>query len=161
MLPFEKLIIKEKKMNIIVTYKSKTGFTKKYAQWIAEDLGCKAVSLSELSRVSEYDVVIHGGWIMGGTINGFEEIKKRNPKKLIVFGVGSTIDANYVDTIKEVNKITDIPVYYFKGGMNPEKMGFFSKLIVKMVSKEKPQYKDLTDKASIEGLVSYVKSLDK
>ena len=77
MLPFEKLIIKEKKMNIIVTYKSKTGFTKKYAQWIAEDLGCKAVSLSELSRVSEYDVVIHGGWIMGGTINGFEEIKKR------------------------------------------------------------------------------------
>lgn len=98
---------------------------------------------------------------MGGTINGFEEIKKRNPKKLIVFGVGSTIDANYVDTIKEVNKIIDIPVYYFKGGMNPEKMGFFSKLIVKMVSKEKPQYKDLTDKASIEGLVSYVKSLDK
>ena len=42
-------------MNSIVTYKSKTGFTKKYAEWIAEDLGCKAVKLSELKDASEYD----------------------------------------------------------------------------------------------------------
>lgn len=28
-------------MKILVTYKSKTGFTKKYAKWIAEELNCE------------------------------------------------------------------------------------------------------------------------
>ena len=146
-------------MNVIVTYTSKTGFTEKYAQWIAEELGCKAVKLSEINNVSEYDIVIHGGWIMGGMISGFENIKKLNPGKLIVFGVGFTNDADYVDTVKSTNKITDIPTYYFIGGMNPEKMGFFSKLIVKMVTKKKPQYEDMTNRANITELVSYVKGI--
>lgn len=147
-------------MNSIVTYKSKTGFTKKYAEWIAEDLGCKAVKLSELKDASEYDIVIHGGWIMGGMISGLEEIKKQNPRKLVVFGVGFTVEDNYINTVKEVNKITDTPAFYFKGGMNPEKMGFFSKWIVKMVTKNKPAYEDLTDRAAIKDLVSYVKELE-
>ncbi|MDY3853520.1 MAG: hypothetical protein SO170_00965 [Butyribacter sp.] len=44
--------------------------------------------------------------------------------------------------------------------MNPEKMGFFSKWIVKMVTKNKPAYEDLTDRAAIKDLVSYVKELE-
>ena len=36
-------------MKSIVVYTSKTGFTKKYAQWIAEDLGCEAKGLNEIS----------------------------------------------------------------------------------------------------------------
>ena len=77
-------------MKVIVTYNSKTGFTQKYAEWIAEDLNCKALSTAELKNVSEYDLVIHGGWIMGGMISGFENMKKLNPSKLIAFGVGFT-----------------------------------------------------------------------
>ena len=36
------------KMNRIVVYTSKTGFTEKYAKWIAEELQCEAVSLKKL-----------------------------------------------------------------------------------------------------------------
>ena len=148
-------------MKIIVTYNSKTGFTEKYAKWIAEALNCKALSAAELKNVSEYDLVIHGGWIMGGMISGFENIKKLNPHNLITFGVGFTKDDNYVATVKEANHTGDIPTFYFQGGMNPAKMGFFGKFIVKMVTKNKPKYEDLTNREATQALVNYVKELDR
>ena len=148
-------------MKVIVTYNSKTGFTQKYAEWIAEDLNCKAISAAELKNVSEYDLVIHGGWIMDGMISGFEKIKKLNPHNLIAFGVGFTKDDNYVSTVKETNHTGDIPTFYFQGGMNPAKMGFFGKFIVKMVTKNKPKYEDLTNREATQALVNYVKELDR
>ena len=148
-------------MKAIVTYNSKTGFTQKYAEWIAEALNCKALSAAELKNVSEYDLVIHGGWIMGGMISGFENIKKLNPHKLVAFGVGFTKDDNYVATVKETNHTGDIPTCYFQGGMNPSKMGFFGKFIVKKKKKNKPTYEDLTNREAIQALVDYVKGLDR
>lgn len=148
-------------MKAIVTYNSKTGFTKKYAEWIAKDLNCEAINAAELKNISDYDVVIHGGWIMGGMIRGLENMKKLNPSKLITFGVGFTKDENYVNTVKETNHTGDLPTFYFQGGMDPAKMGFFAKLIVKMVTKKKPQYEDLTNRETIQSLVEYVKGLDR
>ena len=77
-------------MKILVTYQSKTGFTKKYAEWISEELKCDLKELKKVKNISEYDLVIHGGWIMGGLLKGYKKIVKMNPKKLIVFGVGFT-----------------------------------------------------------------------
>lgn len=34
-------------MNTVVVYCSQTGFTEKYAKWLAEDLSCEAVRYSE------------------------------------------------------------------------------------------------------------------
>lgn len=147
-------------MKIAVTYTSKTGFTKQYAEWIAQDLGCEAISAEKFKDASDYDLVIHGGWIMGGMISGLENMKKLQPAKLVTFGVGFTREDNYVDTIKETNHTQDMPAYYFVGGMNPEKLNFFSKLIVKMVTKNTPKYEDYTDRNSISALVEYVKSLE-
>ncbi len=77
-------------MKILVTYKSKTGFTKKYAKWIAEELNCETKDIKNVSSkdVAKYDLVIHGGWIFGGVISGCKKIKSFAPKQLIVFGVG-------------------------------------------------------------------------
>ena len=38
-------------MNAIVIYRSKTGFTKRYAQWLAEDLGCEAAAYENRDKV--------------------------------------------------------------------------------------------------------------
>ena len=38
-------------MKIIVIYKSKTGFTKRYAEWIAEELKCDIVQRFVVSVV--------------------------------------------------------------------------------------------------------------
>lgn len=57
----------------IVVYKSRTGFTEKYAHWIAEDLHCDAVSLEKISasQMSRYDVIIFGGGIHAGRSMGY------------------------------------------------------------------------------------------
>ena len=151
-------------MKILVTYKSKTGFTKKYAEWIAEELSCEAKDIKTITpkNVAEYDLVIHGGWILGGIINGYSKINSFNPKRLIVFGVGFTPKAK-VDLKKmaEENKLGDTPLYYFEGGTNPPKMGFIGRRIVGIVTKEKVTYQDHTDRKAITELLEAVKTLKK
>ena len=149
-------------MKILVTYKSKTGFTKKYAEWIAEELGCEAKDIKTITpkNVAEYDLVIHGGWIFGGIISGYKKIKSFAPKQLIVFGVGFTPKAK-VDLKKmaEENKLGDTSLYYFEGGTNPPKMGLIGRKVVEMVTKEKVAYQDNTDRKATAELLKAVKAL--
>lgn len=150
-------------MKILITYQSKTGFTKKYADWISNKLNADIEDIKGISinKISEYDLVIHGGWIMGGMIMGLDKIKKLSPKKLIVFGVGYTPKEEVnISQMKVANKIENIPFFYYQGGLNPEKMGFFSKAIVKMVTKEKMVYKDNTNEKDINDLIKEVKKGD-
>ena len=147
-------------MRVIVTYNSKTGFTKKYAEWIAADLECEAIPVGDLKDVLEYDVIVHGGWIMGGMINGLDDLRKRNPKNIVAFGVGYTKKDGYVETVKETNHVDTIPTFYFVGGINPKKLNFIFRFIVKMVTKEKPKYDDCTDREAIKPLVKFIKSMN-
>ena len=147
-------------MKVLVTYQSKTGFTKKYAEWISEELKCDNKEIKKVSKgeIEEYDLVIHGGWIMGGMIKWLDRVEKMNPKKLIVFGVGYTPKKEVdVNQIIEANKLGDIPFFYYEGGTNPEKMGFIGKTMVKMVTKKEVIYKDNTNKKYIKDLIKLVK----
>ena len=49
---------KGEKMSKVVIYQSGTGFTAKYANWIAERLGCEAKAYKEVnpSELSDYDM---------------------------------------------------------------------------------------------------------
>lgn len=151
-------------MKILVTYQSKTGFTKKYAEWICSELKGELQDIKNLNNINiqDYDLIIYGGWIMGGMIMGLGKIRNLNPKKLIVFGVGYTSkkDVN-IEKMAEVNQLSDTPLFYYQGGMDPKKMGFINKMIVKMVTKEKIVYKDNTNKEDIESLIKMVKDYNK
>ncbi len=78
----------------IVIYTSKRGSTKQYAEWIAEDLGCGALPLSDAKGLDlhDYDCVIYGGWIRGSGIVDFDKFAKlldaEIMQRLLVFGVG-------------------------------------------------------------------------
>lgn len=144
-------------MKILVTYQSKTGFTKKYAEWISEELKCDLKELKKVKDVKDYDLIIHGGWIMGGVIKGLNKIKKLSPDKLIVFGVGLTPKKD-LDTSKMIkdNKLENIPFFYYEGGTNPKKMGFVGRTIVKLVTKKKVLFVDNTNKDDIKELIKKV-----
>ncbi|MCR4924981.1 MAG: flavodoxin domain-containing protein [Clostridiales bacterium] len=146
-------------MKTLVTYQSKTGFTKKYAEWISEELNSDLKEIKQVSEkdIANYDIVIHGGWIMGGVINGFNKIMKLNPKKLIVFGVGYTPkDKVDIEQLKQANNLGETPFFYYEGGTNPKEMGFMGRTIVKMVTKEEVTFKDNTDKNAIAKLIEAV-----
>ena len=62
----------------IVLYTSKYGAAETYARWIAEALGCQAVSLDKFSKkeLQGYDTVIYGGGVQAGGVRGLEQFTK-------------------------------------------------------------------------------------
>jgi menaquinone-dependent protoporphyrinogen IX oxidase len=175
-------------MSTVVIFKSKTGFAEKYGRWIAENLGCEIMSVDSgiENIVNKYDVIIYGGGLYAGQINGLKKIKtliqnKKN-KKFIVYGTGAA-PAEDAEALKQVIKSNfteeeqkSIPFFYFQGGINYEKMNIPSRLIMKTFSStiEKQMNKskvntdnpvsireshDITDKKFIEPLITYVKKL--
>lgn len=127
-------------MKTIVIYNSQTGFTKRYAKWIAEATGAECVELSEAKRKSmdAYEAVVFGGWACAGSISKLGwfkgNIDKWSDKKLIAFCVGaSPIDnPEIVPTLKqnfEESELKKVNVFYCPGGVNYEKMSVSSTLM--------------------------------
>lgn len=161
-------------MKRIVVYQSGTGFTAKYAQWIAEKLGCEAKEYKSVNtkELQAYDQVIYGGWIMAGTVVGYDKIKALNLADVVVFGVGMTVSNDEITgKIAEQNQIPGERFFYYEGGYNPAKLGFLKKMLMGMIKKqlEKKENKtaddlhmlksfegaDNTDREAIKGLVEF------
>lgn len=137
-------------MRSIVVYNSGTGFTETYAKWIAEELGCEAVALktmkSKLGELSSYDQVIYGGWIMGGMITGYDKIKALHLPKVLVFACGLSRPAEELKAkLAQDNGVAHKDFFYFEGGYAPEKLGFFSKAMLKMIRKSIEKKQDKTE----------------
>lgn len=172
--------------NCVVIYKSKTGFTEKYANWIAEDLGCEAYPLENVNMInlSDYDLIIFGGGIRAGRIDGIgfvNKIRTRLPvKKLVIFATGGTPsnETDAIERVKSMNvpKNSGIPFFYFQSGFNYEKMKGMDRLLMNMVrgmmrrTKDKDGIQnemtaamknsyDHSSREFVEPLVSYVKTL--
>lgn len=129
-------------MKTIVIYHSQTGFTKRYAQWIAEAAGAECVEFSAAKKkeLGTYEAVVFGGWACAGGISKLgwfkSNIDRWRDKKLIVFCVGASpmknpdleADLKRNFTEAELNRIS---VFYCPGGLNYEKMPAPSKLAMK------------------------------
>lgn len=145
-------------MKRIVVYKSNTGFTKQYAQWIAEALDCTAEALenTDAHALGQYDQVIFGGGVMASKINGFDDIAKMKPKDLVVFAVGySERNEETRNSILSQTPLGNIPFFYFRGGIRYEKMNFVFRMMLKSITKEKKSC-DHSNRDDIEELTEYL-----
>lgn len=134
--------------NRIVIYESKTGFTERYARWIAERLHCEARRLRMVSEqeVKRYDTVIFGGWIMGNHIMGLDQVLEWKHPSVIAFGVGASPAARETAAlIRQQNPLGDIPFFYFQGGIAYEKLGFFTRHMLKFMGKRLMQKQGKTE----------------
>lgn len=142
-------------MRSLVVYNSKTGFTQRYARWIAAKLNCEAVAEKDMTpkQWQESGIIIYGGPLMAGKVLGWDKIKSRiteSGKQAIVYTVGATpmaaediIQKVQNDNLSEAEQ-KNIPFFYFEGGINYENMGFFSKMILKMMYQSLKNKKDKT-----------------
>lgn len=141
---------------IIVIYNSQTGFTKRYAQWIAEASEADCLELSEAKKenLSAYETIIFGSWACAGSIhklNWFKNnIDKWKDKKLIVFCVGANPpDSPEIEPFLKQNFTESerkrVNIFYCPGGLNYEKMPVPSKLMMKMFVKMLKSKKGKTD----------------
>ena len=114
-----------------VIYCSKTGFTRKYAEWLAEALGCEAVPYHQAAKTNwaDCDTVIFASWFHAGRIQKFDWFKRLplTGKARIVAAVGAMpADAPEVQAALRSNFADDwaqFRVFYLPGGLCYEKMG--------------------------------------
>lgn len=128
-------------MRTAVIYRSETGFTRQYALWLAEELGCEAVDYRERKRVDweRYDAVIYGGWFHAGGIRGLKwlqgQLPKLKGKRLAVFAVGACpAEDPGVRQALENNlpgpEWDGAARFYLRGGLCYEKMGLGDRLMM-------------------------------
>ena len=127
-------------MNAIVIYRSKTGFTKRYAEWIAAALGCEALDWKDAQgkQLSSYDTLIYGGWFHAGSVMGlkkFLQVAEPLKKKLVVFATGASPAENPDNEAAMKKNFTTeqwgrIKAFYLPGGLNYEQMGAVNKAMM-------------------------------
>lgn len=131
-------------MKTVVIFNSQTGFTKRYAQWIAEETGadCFALSHAKKKNLNEYDTIVFGGWACAGGISKLGWFKSNMDqwagKKLVVFCVGaSPMESPDIEPALRKNfdaaQWEKVAVFYCPGGFNYDKMSVTSKLMMKMM----------------------------
>lgn len=131
------------KMKTLVIYTSQTGFTRRYARWIAEAAGADCLDLPAAKKADTamYDAIIFGGWACAGGISGLGwfkgNLKKWAGKKLIAFCVGaSPVDSPEIGPALERNfkgqEYDKVNVFYCPGGLNYEKMPAPSRFMMKL-----------------------------
>ncbi|WP_042439284.1 flavodoxin domain-containing protein [Clostridium amazonitimonense] len=127
---------------VVVIYKSNTGFTQKYSEWISEALGCTAISLSEANslKLNQYDIIIFGGGMHAGKINGIKFIKDNlsafKDKQVVIFATGGTAPIpEEIEKFRKNNipKNENLPFFYFQSGMNYEKMKGADKMLMSIL----------------------------
>lgn len=174
-------------MKSIVVYQSKTGFTKIYANWIAEAFSCDVVELrhSKSYDFQQYDTIFYGGSLYASGVLGYKKfLRSMTPngrQKVIVFAVGATpLTATLENelTLANISKNhqTFTQLFYLRGGFHFEKLNFFDRLLMTLMKKRiqsKPEDKrtpdergmlaaydtplNFTSKKNLQPLITYVK----
>ena len=127
-------------MKTIILYTSSTGFTKRYAEWLAERTGYEVFPLKEAKKMdlSVYDRFVYGGWIHAAVISGINDIMKLSEgKELFLFAVGGAPENDEtMSNIKKAlpEKLRTVPLTYCPGGFAYDKMRFGNKVMMKMFS---------------------------
>jgi menaquinone-dependent protoporphyrinogen IX oxidase len=159
-------------MRSLVIYSSKTGFTKKYAKWLAEDLSADIIDVTEAKAdtLLNYDTVIYGGGLYAIGISGIKYIKqnisKLKNKKVVVFATGlSTSRDDVVRVVKNHNftaaEQKQLQLFYLRGGFDYSKLSLLYKVIMTFLKWKlmlKSKHKLTTDEQGM--LASYAKPVD-
>ena len=169
-------------MKTIVAYRSKSGYTKRYAQWIAEELGCDIRENPELSDIIGYDTIIYGGGMYAGGFNGVKLITKNldklSGKKIALFAVGSNPGREnemkvFWDKVLTPEQQKTVGHFYLRGGFDFDKLTASDKILMKMLKvrllnkKERTEDEqgmldaydvpvDFSDKENIRPLTEYI-----
>ena len=174
-------------METIVIYKTKYGSTKTYAEWIAEELCCKAVDAKnvKVDDLMEYDTIVYGGGLYAEVINGVslitKNIDKLCDKKIIIFTTcitpadvteyynGEVIERNFKNGVPK-----NVKIFNFLGRMVQSELSSVHRMALVslkkiMSKKENPSDMvkllielcdadgDFSDRNSIAPLVEYAK----
>lgn len=140
-------------MKGIIVYKSKTGFTQRYAQWLQEETQFDLKRLEDLSpaALSGYETVIFGGRLHAGRVDGLKKLLGLvRGQRLLIFATGaSPAEATALTEGMWAENLTPeqlqaIPHFYLQAGLNYERMGLADRLMMKVFASMMRKKKDKT-----------------
>lgn len=142
-------------MKTAVIYKTGTGFTRKYAEWIAEELSADVFDVADIAanNLAPYNAVIFGGSLHASGIIGIKLIKRNldmlKDKKIAVFAVGaSPTGEGIICEVRDKNFTPEqqkqIKFFYLRGGFNYGKLKPFDKFLMTMMKWILKRKKELT-----------------
>lgn len=118
--------------NTIIIYRSKTGFSRRYAQWLAEDLDCRAVPYRDRNQAgwADYGTVILAGGLYAGQMAGLKWLEKQLPrlrgKRVAALAVGCA-PMDFPGLPESMEKLfgplPQVRGFYCQGGLDYEHMG--------------------------------------
>lgn len=174
-------------MKTLVIYKSKSGFTKKYAEWISQHFGTEIREASKVTveTLSTYDTLIYGGGLYAVGINGVKlitnNLKRLEDKNIVVFATGlSPTGKEVFNEVRNKNFTPEqqdkIRFFYLRGGFDYNKLTPFFKAVMSLMKWSLQKKKnltpddqgmldafkhpvDFTDEKNITELISYVKNV--
>lgn len=158
-------------MKTLVIYKSKTGYTKKYAEWISEELSADIFEVSKVTTnmLTAYDNVIYGGGLYVVGINGVkvitQNLDKLKDKKVIVFATGmSPLREEGLSEVKNKNFTFEqqkiIQFFYLRGGFDYNKLNPFDKMLMSLL-KASILWKKIRKKKLISDEIGILEVFDK
>lgn len=113
-------------MKSIVIYHTKTGFTERYARWLAEALDCECVPVECAGRLNlaDYDLVLFGSWVRAGSIRKLGWLKRRisQAKHVGVFAVGAMPLRDGDRQRLSTPGRADVPIFCLRGGLDYDRM---------------------------------------
>lgn len=136
-------------MNRSIVYCSQTGFTEKYAKWLAEDMGCSATPYKDRSGLdlASLDLLIFCSWLHAASIKGGKWIKgvmRAHPQlHVVVLATGaSPMPGSGFTTEEEIeeafgrtfpkDEYPDLVHFYCHGGFDFEKLGAADKVAMRL-----------------------------
>lgn len=147
-------------MRTLVIYSSQTGFTERYAEWIAARLNADVLTVKEAKKkkqefFDQYDAYIYGGWIMAGTVVDskwfLQKASDWKNKKLAIYCVGGSPAGNpdledCLSRLLTEEQSNYIMVFYCQGGIDYSKMKASSRFVMKTLASSLSKKKDATQK---------------
>lgn len=134
------------KNTTLLLYRSQTGFTERYAKWIAAQTGCtlQKYGKNAWAEMAGYDTVIFGTRAHAGRIDGWkqarEDFRKSGAGRLILFVTGAMPDtagevlsAFWKQNLTEEEQAA-VAHFYMPAGLCFERMAWPDRLMIRLAA---------------------------
>lgn len=120
-----------------IVYNSNTGFSERYAKMLSKATGVRAYSVKEAYDQLPKDApIVYICWVMGNALVGASKISRRFYIRA-VGAVGLNQGSHAEGAIRDQSGLPNsIPLFLLPGGLKPEKLSLYHRLLLKFVEKE-------------------------
>lgn len=134
----------------MVVYESRYGSTRRYAQWIAEELACPLCERKAFhpQDLADCEVIIYGGGLYAGGVNGIRFLAKNEKllsgKTVILYTCGLA-DPQNSDNISRIRAalakalpprlLAHTKVFHLRGGIDYSRLGPVHRAMMAMLRK--------------------------